>query len=110
MSSLDGIKFLYELFGVSFVWRTTGVVRLLKGMDKMREKTPERGALAPSAWVPQLLQMDPENMSGSLTSICICLLAQFLGWRAESIMSIKMQEVQASENKIVVNASKIKCG
>lgn len=51
------------------------MLRMLKGLEKLKGKTAERGAIIPSYWVPTLLSLDPKLLSAPLEDICLCLLA-----------------------------------
>lgn len=93
MSALVGVKLISELFNLNFSWGLPGVVRILKGMEKLKSKEAEPGAVAPYQSVARLLEIDPALLSAPLDSVCLYLLALVLGWRADVIIVIQMADV-----------------
>lgn len=73
-------------------------------------KTEQRGALVPSMWVPVLQARGSEFMGRHLQDVALLLIMQYLGWRAESVLTIKMSAVTLTEDVLWLNAGSIKCG
>ena len=81
---------------------------ILRSYEKGTPIKVDRGAITPSQWVPELLVKLPTLPANLQESACALLLMQFLGWRADMVMSIALENVLVYPECIKLFASRQK--